>query len=32
MQQSNYTNALGLDIGDKRIGVARINSVPFAEL
>lgn len=27
MQQINYTNALGLDIGDKRIGVARINSV-----
>ena len=27
MQKSNYTNALGLDIGDKRIGVARINSV-----
>lgn len=27
MQQINYTNALGLDIGSKRIGVARINSV-----
>lgn len=27
MQQNNYTNALGLDIGDKRIGVARINSI-----
>lgn len=27
MQQINYTNALGLDIGCKRIGVARINSV-----
>lgn len=27
MQQNNYTNALGLDIGEKRIGVARINSV-----
>jgi len=27
MQQTNYTNAIGLDIGDKRIGVARLNSV-----
>jgi putative Holliday junction resolvase len=27
MQQINYTNALGLDIGSKRIGVARINSI-----
>jgi putative Holliday junction resolvase len=27
MQQINYTNALGLDIGSKRIGIARINSV-----
>lgn len=27
MQQNNYTNALGLDIGAKRIGVARLNSV-----
>ncbi len=27
MQQINYTNSLGLDIGSKRIGVARINSV-----
>lgn len=27
MQQINYTNALGLDIGSKRIGVARISSL-----
>lgn len=27
MQQTNYRNALGLDVGSKRIGVARISSV-----
>lgn len=27
MQQTNYTNALGIDVGSKRIGVARISSI-----
>lgn len=27
MQQTNYKNALGIDVGSKRIGVARISSI-----
>lgn len=27
MQQTNYKNALGIDVGSKRIGIARISSV-----